>query len=127
MLKKPNGKCLYEHQRWEIISKLSKTNLLSIRALAREYSVSEGAIRKVWDNHEAILERSALMFEEAKERTFQVFVGRFIELEEMLYIWIDNMRCAKLLVLPSLAIAKAKSSASVFPFRNPILRHLGNG
>jgi hypothetical protein len=30
----------------------------------------------------------------------------------MLYIWIDNMRHAKLLVSPSLAIAKAKNIAS---------------
>jgi hypothetical protein len=70
MLKKPNGKRLNEHQRCEIISKLSKMNAPSKRALAREYSVNEGAILKVWDNQEAILERSALLSEEAKERTF---------------------------------------------------------
>jgi hypothetical protein len=40
----------------------------------------------VWDNKGAILERSALLSEEAKERTFQAFVGRFIELEDTLYI-----------------------------------------
>jgi hypothetical protein len=50
MLKKPNGKRFNEHQRCEIISKLSKTNIPSKRALAQEYSVSEGAIWKVWDN-----------------------------------------------------------------------------
>ncbi len=87
-------------------------NAPSKRALARNYNVSEGAIRKVWDNREAILERSTLLSEEAKERTFQAFVGKFIELEDILYIWIDNMRRAKLHVLPSLAIAKAKSIAS---------------
>jgi hypothetical protein len=112
MSKKPNGKCLNEHQRCEIISKLSKTNAPSKRALTRKYNVSEGTIRKVWDNQEVILERSALLFEEAKERTFRASVGRFTELEDMLYIWIDSMRCAKLPVPPSLAIAKAKSIAS---------------
>ncbi len=66
----------------------------------------------MWDNREAILERFALLYEEAKERTFRVSVGRFTELENMLYIWIDSMRCAKLPVSPSLAIAKAKSIAS---------------
>jgi DNA-binding transcriptional regulator YhcF (GntR family) len=45
-------------------------NVPSKRALAQEYSISEGVIRKVWDNREAILERSALLYEEAKERTF---------------------------------------------------------
>jgi hypothetical protein len=86
MLKKSNGKRFNEHQCYQIISKLSKTNAPSKKALAREYSVSEGAIRKVWDNKEAILERSALLSKEAKERTFQAFVGRFTELEDTLYI-----------------------------------------
>jgi hypothetical protein len=70
MLKKPNGKCLNEHQRCEIILKLSKMNAPSKRALARKYNVSEGTIRKVWDNWEVILEQSALLSEEVKERTF---------------------------------------------------------
>jgi hypothetical protein len=66
----------------------------------------------VWDNQEAILERYALLSEKAKERTFRTFVGRFTKLEDMLYIWIDNMRCAKPPVLPSFAITKVKSIAS---------------
>jgi hypothetical protein len=70
MSKKPNGKRVNEHQCCEIISKLSKMNASSKRALAQEYSVSEGAIRKVWDNREAILEWSALLYEEAKEKIF---------------------------------------------------------
>ncbi len=86
MLKKPNGKRLNEHQRCEINLKLSKMNASSKRALAREYNVIEGAIWKVWDNHEAILEWFALLFGEAKERTFGAFVGRFIEFQNMLYI-----------------------------------------
>jgi hypothetical protein len=93
MSKKPNGKRLNEHQRCEILSKLSKTNAPNKRALAQDYSISEGAIRKVWDIQEAILERSALLYEEAKERTFQASVGRFTELEDMLYIWIDSILC----------------------------------
>ncbi len=87
-------------------------NVLSIKTLAQEYNVSEGAIWKVWDNREAILERYALLSEKAKERTFRAFVGRFTELEDMLYIWIDNMRCAKLPILPSFAITTVKSIAS---------------
>jgi hypothetical protein len=66
----------------------------------------------VWDNREAILERSALLYEEAKERTFRTSVGRFAELEDRLYIWIDSMHRAKLPVQSSLAIAKVKSIAS---------------
>jgi hypothetical protein len=66
----------------------------------------------VWDNREAILERYALLFEKTKERTFRTFVGRFTELEDMLYIWIDNMRYAKLPVPPSFAKTKVKSITS---------------
>ncbi len=54
-----------------------------------------------------------MLSEEAKERTFRASVGRFTELENMLYIWIDSMRRAKLPVPPSLAIAKVKSIASI--------------
>jgi hypothetical protein len=114
MLKKSNEHHVNEHQRCEIILKLNKTNAPSKRALAREYNINEGAIRKVWDNHEAILEWSALLSKEAKERTFRPSIGQFIELEDMLYIWTNSMHCAKLPILPSLAIAKAKSSASSF-------------
>ncbi len=66
----------------------------------------------MWDNREAILERYTLLSEKTKERTFRAFVRRFTKLEDMLYIWIDNMRCVKLLVPPSFAIAKVKSIAS---------------
>jgi hypothetical protein len=52
------------------------------------------------------------MFDEAKEKTFRSSVSCFTELEDMLYIWINNMRRANLPVPPSLAIAKAKSIAS---------------
>jgi len=52
------------------------------------------------------------MSDEAKEKTFQSSIGRFIELEDMLYIWIDNMCHVNFPILPSLAIAKMKSIAS---------------
>jgi transcriptional antiterminator len=86
MSKKLNKKHLNEHQCYEIVLKLNKTNVLSIKTLAQEYNVSEGAIWKVWDNQEAILERNALLSEKANERTFRAFVGRFTKLEGMLYI-----------------------------------------
>jgi len=48
--------CLTEAQKREIIAKLSKLNTPSKRALGQEYEVNEGAIRKVWDNWENILQ-----------------------------------------------------------------------
>jgi hypothetical protein len=86
MLKKPNGKRLNESQQCEIIAKLSKTNAPSKRAIAHEYDVNEGAIRKVWDKREQILEQCALMSNEAKETTFRSSVGCFTKLEDMFYI-----------------------------------------
>ncbi len=77
-----------------------------------KYDVNEGATRKVWDKRVKILERSAIMSDEVKKKTFRSSVGRFTELEDMLYIWIDNMRRVNLPVSPSLTIAKAKSIAS---------------
>jgi len=112
MSKEPNEKRLNESQRCEIIAKLSKTDAPSKRAIAREYDITKGAIRKVWDKQEQILERSTIMSDEAKEKIFRSFVGCFTELEDMLYIWIDSMRRANLPVPPSLTIAKAKSIAS---------------
>jgi len=112
MSKKSNGKRFNESQQCEIITKLSKTDAPSKRAITHEYDVSERAIRKVWDKREQILERFALMSNEAKEKTFRSSVGHFTKLEDMFYIWIDSMCCANLPVLPSLTIAKVKSIAS---------------
>ena len=48
---------LIEAQRCEIIAKLSKPNVPSKRVVGREYEVNEGAIQKVRDNRENILQR----------------------------------------------------------------------
>ena len=111
----------------EIIAKLSKMSAPSKRSLAREYGVSEGAVRKVWENREAILNQSALLTEEAKGKTFRASVGRFTELEDMLYVWLDSMRRVSLPVPPSLAIAKAKIIASNLSIPESDLKLLGNG
>ena len=94
------------------IAKLSKTSAPSKRAIAWEYNVSEGTIRKIWQNREVIQERSVLLNEEAKKQTYHASVGCFTELDDMLYVWIDSMRRAWLAVPPSLTIAKVKSIAS---------------
>ncbi|CAK9881163.1 unnamed protein product [Sphagnum jensenii] len=122
MSKKLTGKRLNESQRCKIISKLSKTNPPSKRTLAHEYDVIESAIRKVWEKRDSILERSALLSEKAKQKTFRASVGRFTELDDMLYIWIDSMHRAKLPVPQSLAILLLH-----YPFSIQTLRLHGNG
>ena len=48
------------------------------------------------------------MSEEGKRNTLRASIGRFSELEDVLYVWIDSMRRARLPVPPSLLIVKAK-------------------
>ncbi|CAK8690147.1 unnamed protein product [Clavelina lepadiformis] len=105
------GKRLSESQRLEVIAKLCVLSAPSKRSLAKEYGVSEAAIRKILKNREVIRKRSALMSEETKTKTFRASVGRFSELEDILYLWIDSMRRASLPVPPSLVFAKAKQIA----------------
>ena len=112
MTKNENGKRLNESQRCEIIEKLSKLSTPSKRAIAREYGVSASSIQNIWVNREKIVERSALMTDQHKKQTFHASVGKYKELEDMLYVWIDSMQCANLPVPPSLAIAKARGIAS---------------
>ncbi|CAK8686540.1 unnamed protein product [Clavelina lepadiformis] len=76
-------KRLSESQRLEVIAKSCVLSAPSKRSLAREYG-------------------------ETKTKTFRASVGRFSELEDILYLWIDSMRRASLPVPPSLVIAKAK-------------------
>ena len=73
--------------------------------------MSEATIKKVWSKRVDIRKRSALMSEEAKKKTFRASVGRFTEVEDKLYLWIDSMRRENLPVPPSLAILKAKKIA----------------
>ena len=70
--------------------------------------MNEATIRKVWSKHEDISKCSALMSEEAKKKTFRASVGRFPEVEDKLYLWIDSMHRANLPVPPSLTFLKAK-------------------
>ena len=57
MSSKGVGKRLSESQRLDIIRKLQKANAPSKQAIAREYHVSEGAIRNIWNNRDHIKER----------------------------------------------------------------------
>ena len=105
-------KRLNESERLEVISELNQPNPPSKRSIARQYGVSEATIKKVWSKRVDIRKRSFLMSEEAKKKkTFRASVGRFIEVEDKLYLWIDSVRRANLPVPPSLAILKAKKIA----------------
>ena len=57
MSSKGVGKRLSESQQLDIIRKLQKKNAPSNQAIAQDYHVSEGAIRKIWNNRDHIKER----------------------------------------------------------------------
>ena len=64
-------KRINEAQRLEIISKLNLLNHPSKQSIARQYKVSEIAMKKVWIYHEAIHNCSVLMCEESKKKSFE--------------------------------------------------------
>lgn len=99
-------------QRCEIIARLSSANPPSIRALAREYAVNESSIRQLWRKREQVVDRCALLSEEAKKKKFRTANGCFAQIEDKLYIWVDMMRSTHFVVPSSLAIAKAKAIAA---------------
>ena len=68
-------KGLNESERLEVIFKLNQPNPPSKRSITRQYGVSEATTRKVWLKREDIHKRSALMFEEAKKKTFKSVCG----------------------------------------------------
>ncbi|KAI6647727.1 hypothetical protein LOD99_8568 [Oopsacas minuta] len=108
---KSKCKRLNESQRFHVLARVSEPTPPSKRSLAREYEVSEGAIRKLCENRGVIRKRFALLSGETKQKNFEVLFVGFTDLEDMLYLWIDDMRRANLPVPPSLAIAKAKQTA----------------
>ena len=102
------GKYLSKGQRINIIEKLSKPNPPPKWLLADEYDVSEKTIHKTWDNSLKIEQWCSLMSEITRSTMYQASAGRFTEVDNILYRWIDCMRCANLCVSPSLVISRAK-------------------
>lgn len=104
-------KRLNEQERLDIIRKLRRPNPPSKRSIAREYNVSEGAIRYIWTKRDEIEQRSGSMTPEARGTIYRQSNGHFPQVESQLFTWIEAMRMANLPVAPSLALAKAKKIA----------------
>jgi len=67
---------LSEKERLDVISKLSKPAPPSKCSLAREYGVTEGAVRKVWKQKDEIQQRSMSMSVETRSQTFHHSKGQ---------------------------------------------------
>ena len=117
MSSKGKGKRLSKGQRMNIIEKLSKPNPPPKQSMAHEYDVREKAIRKTWDNQLKIEQQCSLMSEVTRSTMYQASAGRFTEVEDILYRWIDSMRGANLCVPPSLVISKEKNCTRAFNLR----------
>jgi len=86
--------------------------------------MSQAATGKVWAKREVIRKRSAQMSEGTKNKKVSAPVA---ELEDSLYLCIDNMRKANLLVPPSFPILKAKQFAEQLSISRERLKHHGSG
>lgn len=109
--KRGSGRRLNDSQRLEVVLKLQKRLAPSKRAIARDYNVSESAIRKLWNQRDEILSRTETVQEATKASTFRIRQPHFPELEERLYRWIEGMRRLELPIPPSLVMAKAAELA----------------
>jgi hypothetical protein len=115
---KGTRKRLIKLQRLEVISKLKRVDPPSIRSLARVYDVSEGAIRKIWNERENMQQRTALISDAAQKTSFWSTVGRFRPIKDTLYEWLDSMRRQNLTVPPSLTISKSREIANFIGFKD---------
>lgn len=77
MLKKCIVQRLNELQQCKIIKKLRSKYAPCKRSLARYYNITEGPIRQVWDKGYKILQQSAFMCDQTKEKIFQSSAGHF--------------------------------------------------
>ena len=105
-------KRLTELERLEIINQLERKNPPSKRYLGRSFNVSEGAIRKIWQNRDEIKRRSADMSEQRKSKKLRFSSAKYPELESQLYDWISVIRKANLPISPSIIIARANEIAN---------------
>ena len=124
---KGKGKRLSKGQRINIIEKLSKPNSPPKQLLAHEYDVSEKTICKTWDNWLKIEQQCLLMSEVSRSTMYQASDGRFTDVEDILYSWIDSTRRANLCISPSFMISEAKKLPKGFQSKEMILRHHGSG
>eukprot|EP00960_Hanusia_phi_P047361 758364-Hanusia_phi.AAC.1 len=107
---KSKAKRLNDTERLEIIAKLQGSSM-SQRAISREYGVSEGAIRKLLKQKNAVILRSQNADPSKMVRTFRGSAPHYPAVEEMLFRWVDGCQKRKVEVSPAMAIAKATELA----------------
>ena len=86
------GVRLNDEQRLQILELLEQPLSPSLRNIGRQFSVSEFSIRSLIKKKNEIRLRVQTEDQNARKKTFRGSKGKFPELEERLYAWIDASR-----------------------------------
>ena len=98
---------LSEQTRLEIIDKASAPAPPSNRALARQYKISEAAVRKLLKNKQAVIDRTRNKAAAQLATTRRYVAPNHPQLEADLHDWLVRLRGLKIEVTPSLVQVKA--------------------
>ena len=118
------GKRLSESQRIEIIRDKEKAIQLGIKnppsnyKIAMKYGVTETAVRNIWKHREKIKKRCAPLTQEKVKTVFRASTGKFPELENVVYEWIEDMRNGNVQVSPCMVQSHAQKIAVLHELPN---------
>ena len=90
--KRGAGLCFNDEQRLHILELVEQPSSPSLRNIGRQFSVSEFSIRSLIKKKNEIRLRVQTEDQNARKKTFRGSKGKFPELEERLYAWIDASR-----------------------------------
>ena len=82
-------KCLTISQKLNIIQELESDSPPSKRKLAREKNVSEGTIRKIWNNRDILIEKSSIQPNSYNSEKTRLAKPKYDEIENKLFEWIN--------------------------------------
>ena len=86
------GPRLNDEQRLQILEIVEQPSAPSLRKIGRNFGVSESAIRSLIKKKDEIRLRVQQKDQNARKKTFKGSKGKYLELEECLYAWIDASR-----------------------------------
>ena len=110
--KRGAGPRLNDEQRLQILEIVEQPSPPSLRNIGRNFGVSEWAIRSLIKKKDEIRMRVQLKDHNTRKTTFRGSKGKYPELEERLYAWIDASRRLSIALPPSVIMEKARRLAT---------------
>ena len=110
--KRGAGLRLNDEQRLQILDLVEQPSSPSLRNIGRQFGVSESAIRSLIKKKDEIRLRAQQKDHNARKKTFRGSKGKYPELEERLYAWIDASRRLSIVLPPSVIMEKARRLGS---------------